>query len=91
MSLPRSSKNYRTSIGDISLSDWVVDPRGSMYCQDRDVVREKAEDGWKCPYCGKKFKYTAGGELFTLDSHLAMSPECIKELRRGFKDDIRRK
>ena len=81
----RSSKNYKTSSGDVPLTDIVVDMRTSMYSMDRDILREKGEEGWRCPYCGKKFKHKIGKDSFTIDEHLYMSPDCLKELKEGFR------
>ena len=65
--------------GYVIMSDIVVDMSESEHIRGKTPKRSLEEKGWKCPYCGQKFKNYSYFTCFTLDEHLTMSELCRKD------------
>ena len=60
-------------------SDMQLSPHNHSY---NGAKRAVAEKGWKCPYCGEKFKNYSYFTEFTLHDHLKLSQLCRKDHER---------
>lgn len=65
------------------LSNPVTDLHESEFNKDNSIKRAVSEPGWKCPYCGLKFKNYSYFSEFTLEDHLQQTIECRKEHERN--------
>jgi hypothetical protein len=72
-------KRQKVNGGYIIISEMVVDRIESDLNQGPAVKQSLSEKGWKCPYCGNKFKNYSYFTCFTLDDHLKQSQLCRKD------------